>query len=39
MCEQAPIEDREIKLLCGNIIKGQQAEIDQMRAKLWQLSE
>ena len=39
MCEQAPIQDPEIKALCGNIIKSQQAEIDQMKAKLRQLSE
>jgi len=38
MCEQAPIQDPEIKTLCRNIIKGQQAEIDQMKAKLRQLS-
>jgi hypothetical protein len=34
MCEQAPIEDSEIKALCKNIVSGQQAEIDQMKAKL-----
>lgn len=34
MCEQAPIQDTEIKELCGTIISSQQAEIDQMRAKL-----
>ena len=39
MCEQAPIQDPEIKALCRNIIKSQQAEIDQMKAKLRQLSE
>ena len=39
MCEQASIQDPEIKALCGNIIKGQQTEIDQMKAKLRQLSE
>jgi hypothetical protein len=39
MCEQAPIQDSEIKALCGNIIKNQQAEIDQMKAKLRQLGE
>src|SRR6266498_610890 len=32
MCEQAPIQDPEIKRLCSNILKGQQAEIDQMKA-------
>ena len=37
MCENASIEDPEIKRLCQSIIAGQQAEIDQMRAKLRQL--
>ncbi len=37
MCEQAPIQDPEIKMLCSTIISGQQAEIDQMKAKLSQL--
>jgi uncharacterized protein (DUF305 family) len=37
MCEQAPIVDPEIKILCSRIISGQQAEIDQMKAKLDQL--
>jgi uncharacterized protein (DUF305 family) len=36
MCEQAPIRDPEIKKLCGDIIIGQQAEIDRMKAKLRQ---
>ena len=34
MCEQAPIQDAGIKELCGKIIQSQQAEIDQMKAKL-----
>ena len=34
MCEQAPIQDAEIKALCKNIISSQQSEIDQMKAKL-----
>lgn len=34
MCEQAPLEDSEIKELCANIITGQQSEIDWMKAKL-----
>jgi len=38
MCEKAPIEDAEIRQLCTNIISGQQAEIDQMKRKLAQLS-
>lgn len=37
MCEEASIEDREIQALCRNILAGQQAEIDQMKAKLEQL--
>lgn len=39
MCEKAPIEDREIKDLCRNIITGQEAEIAQMKAKLDQLGK
>jgi uncharacterized protein (DUF305 family) len=34
MCEEAPIQDAEIKALCKGIISGQQAEIGQMKAKL-----
>jgi uncharacterized protein (DUF305 family) len=34
MCKQAPIHDPEIASLCRTIISGQQAEIDQMKAKL-----
>lgn len=34
MCQQARIQDAEIKALCADIIKGQQAEIDQMKARL-----
>lgn len=34
MCEQAPIQDSEIKALCKNILSSQQSEIDQMKAKL-----
>ena len=37
MCEEASIEDREIQELCRGIVAGQQAEIDQMKAKLDQL--
>ena len=37
MCEEASIEDRDIQDLCRNIVAGQQAEIDQMKAKLDQL--
>jgi uncharacterized protein (DUF305 family) len=34
MCQQASLRDAENQRLCQNIISGQQAEIDQMRAKL-----
>jgi hypothetical protein len=34
MCENASIEDAQIKELCGNILASQQAEIDWMKAKL-----
>jgi len=34
MCEEAPLQDAEIKELCQSIIAGQQAEIAQMKAKL-----
>jgi uncharacterized protein (DUF305 family) len=34
MCEKADISDPEIRKLCAEIIKGQQAEIDQMKALL-----
>jgi hypothetical protein len=34
MCEQASLEDPEIKELCDTIISGQQAEIDLMKSKL-----
>lgn len=39
MCEQAPIEDNEIKALCQGIIRGQQAEIEQMKRILARLEE
>jgi uncharacterized protein (DUF305 family) len=39
MCEQAPIQDPNIRQLCRGIISGQQAEIDQMKAKLAELSD
>jgi len=38
MCQQASIQDQEIRTLCRNIISGQQAEIDQMKVKLDELS-
>jgi len=34
MCKRAPIRDREIESLCAGIVSSQQAEIDQMKAKL-----
>lgn len=34
MCEKAPIQDAEIKKLCREIIRSQQAEISQMKAML-----
>jgi uncharacterized protein (DUF305 family) len=37
MCEQSPITDPEIQMLCKTIILGQQAEIDQMKAMLRRL--
>ena len=39
MCEQANIQDAEIKELCKTIISSQQAEIDQMEAKLSELEK
>ena len=38
MGEQASINDPEIKALCDAIMSGQQAEIDQMKAKLDELN-
>ena len=37
MCEKANLQDPEIKELCKSIIPGQQAEIDEMKAKLKEL--
>ena len=39
MCEQASIQDPEIQALCRGIRAGQQAEIDQMRARLRALTD
>jgi hypothetical protein len=39
MCEESAIQDAEIRALCRTIISGQQAEIDQMKAKLRALQE
>jgi hypothetical protein len=37
MCEQASIRDADIRRLCQEIVSGQRAEIDQMKAKLREL--
>jgi uncharacterized protein (DUF305 family) len=37
MCEQAPIDDADIRDLCQRITSGQNAEIDEMKAKLEEL--
>ena len=34
MCQQAPVDDEEIKALCRSIVASQQSEIDIMKAKL-----
>jgi hypothetical protein len=39
MCGQAPVQDKEIKSLCENIIHSQQSEIDQMKAILSRLGQ
>lgn len=39
MCEEASLRDQEISALCGSIVRGQQAEIDQMRAILRRLED
>lgn len=39
MCEKAKLTDPEIKTLCQNILKGQQSEIDFMKAKLETLGQ
>ena len=39
MCESASINDAEVKELCKNIISGQQAEINKMKAKLNELGK
>src|SRR5215207_1004113 len=39
MCQQASIQDQEIRTLCSNIISGQQAEIDQMKTILSRLDK
>jgi uncharacterized protein (DUF305 family) len=37
MCREAPIQDAELKKLCGEIIESQQREIDQMQGILARL--
>jgi uncharacterized protein (DUF305 family) len=37
MCREAAVRDAEIRKLCGNIVRSQQAEIDQMKAILARL--
>ena len=39
MCENASINDAEVKELCKNIISGQQAEINKMKSKLTALEK
>nr|AFR74971.1 pO3Cd1.9 [uncultured Xanthomonadaceae bacterium] len=39
MCKRATIRDPEVKALCGDIISGQEGQIDQMKAKLKQLDD
>ncbi len=39
MCEQASIQDAEIKQLCEDILTSQQSQIDQMRTKLRELEK
>ncbi|HKR06606.1 MAG TPA: DUF305 domain-containing protein [Bacteroidia bacterium] len=39
MCKKASIQDPEIEELCRNVIKNQQAEIVQMKAKLKELEK
>jgi len=39
MCQQASIQDQEIRRLCNNIISSQQAEIDQMKTILTRLDK
>lgn len=39
MCENASLQDPEIKELCGAILSSQEEQIDQMRAKLSELEK
>ncbi len=38
MCQEASIQDAEIRRLCGGIVSSQQSEIDQMKAMLDRLA-
>lgn len=39
MCQQATLQDAELVRLCEGIVRGQQSEIDQMKAKLRELEK
>lgn len=39
MCRQASIQDPQIQSLCAEIVRGQQAEIDQMKERLSELQK
>lgn len=39
MCQQASIQDQEIRALCRNIVSSQQAEIDQMKGMMDRLNK
>ena len=39
MCQQSSLQDPEVVRLCEGIVQGQQAEIDQMKAKLRELEQ
>jgi hypothetical protein len=39
MCDEAPLQDTELKSLCDGIVEGQQAEIDQMKTILSRLDQ
>ena len=39
MCQQATLQDPELRRLCDGIVRGQQAEIDQLKQKLDQLEK
>lgn len=39
MCQQAGNEDAQVVRLCGNIVSGQQAEVDEMKGMLARLGK